>query len=79
MLLWGETAQQGRLRSLWGTATREDEAWSALVSSLGRGAGEIGKPSSETPQAAPHHADYFFNSNVRNIPKPAAINKDCNG
>ena len=64
---------------LWDAAGRDDEGWLALVSSLGRGAGEVGKPWPETPQEAPHHAYYFFNSNVRNIPKPAAINKDCNG
>ena len=66
-------------RSLWDAAGRDDEGSSALVSSLGRGPGAVGKPWLETPHEAPQRAHYFFNSNVRSIPKPAAINKDCNG
>ena len=76
---WERPYQQGRMRSLWDAARSDDEGWIALVSSLGRGTGEVGKQWPETPHEAPHRAHYFFNSNVRSIPKPAAINKDCNG
>ena len=67
------------MRSLWDAAGRDDEGWIALVSSLGWGTGEGGKQWPETPHEAPQRAHYFFNSNVRTIPQPAAINKDCNG
>jgi hypothetical protein len=63
----------------WEAAGRDDEGCIALVSSLGRGTGEVGQLGPEVPHEAPPRAHYFFNSNVRSIPEPAAINKDCNG
>ena len=72
-------SQRGRLRSRWDATGRDDEGWRALVSSLGGAQAKVGQQWPETPHEAPHRAHYFFNSNVRTIPQPAAINKDCNG
>ena len=76
---WERPYQRGRLRSLGEAAEREDGGWRAPVSSPGRGAGEGRQQRPGTPHAARHRAHYFFTSNPRTIPMPAAINIDCNG